>query len=150
MRRPLLLIASGIFFSACAARAPISPAPSEVATPTPTPAEVMTKSKMINLLELNKSGQTGSAVLDEVDGKLKVTIKLAGKESKVAQPAHIHIGSCPIPGAVKYPLTNVVSGVSETMLDMSLADLLAMGDLAINVHKSAAEVKVYTSCGDVK
>lgn len=150
MRRPLLLVASGLLFSACVTTTPVSPAPSEVATPTPTPAEVMTKSKMINLAESNKSGQSGTALLTEVNGKLKVTISLTGKKSSVAQPAHIHIGKCPIPGAVKYPLTNIVGGKSETMLSMTLSDLMTMGDLAVNVHKSAAESKVYTSCGDVK
>lgn len=148
MKNPLLLIASGLLFSACAAQAPVSPAQTEV-TPTPAPLPAI-KSKTIQLLESNKSGQVGSAVLEETDGKLKVTLKLTGKKSAVAQPAHIHVGNCPTPGAVKYPLANVVDGMSETVLDITMADLATMGDLAINVHKSAAESKIYTSCGDVK
>lgn len=97
----------------------------------------------------NDSNQNGKATLTDLNGKTKVVVEIGSGLAGVAQPAHIHIGSCPAPGAVKYPLQNVVNGRSETMLDVAL---LKLGDelpLAINVHKSASEVSTYVSCGDL-
>jgi hypothetical protein len=108
----------------------------------------MTK-KTVTLTGENNSGQSGTALLEEIDGKVKVMIDLTGTKYKDPQPAHIHIGVCPGVGAVKYPLTNVVAGKSTTVLTVSMADLAAAGPLAINVHKSAAEASVYTACGSL-
>lgn len=38
--------------------------------------------------------------------------------------------------------------MSVTTLDVTLAGLKAQLPLGLNVHKSAAEAKIYTSCGD--
>ncbi len=103
--------------------------------------------------EQNQSGETGIATLTEQNGQTKVVVTLVaapGASVSASQPAHIHLGSCPNPGEVKYPLTNVVKGISETVLPVTIAQLKAMMPLAINVHKSAEEVKVYTACGDLK
>lgn len=97
----------------------------------------------------NASGQEGKAMLSETDGKTKVTIAIGSGAAGIAQPAHIHVGSCPTPGAVKYPLTNVVDGRSETVLDVSLATLAKELPLAINVHKSKEEASIYVSCGNI-
>lgn len=130
---------------------PTQPAPQptttttqETASPSATPSEIS-----VTLSEQNKSAESGTATLMEVDGKVKVNLKLTGVAAGVTQPAHIHVGACPDVGAVKYPLTSPVDGMSETMLDVSLAQLRSELPLGINVHKSAAEVKVYVSCGDL-
>jgi LPXTG-motif cell wall-anchored protein len=82
------------------------------------------------------------------DNQIKVTIKVANG-SATPQPAHIHKGTCatldPVPA---YPLNNVVNGMSETVVNVGMAQL-AQGQYAINVHKSAAEVSTYVSCGDI-
>lgn len=117
----------------------------ETASPSATPSEIS-----VTLSEQNTSGESGTATLMEVDGKVKVTLKLTGAPSGVVQPAHIHVGACPDVGAVKYPLTSPVDGMSETTLDVTLAQLKSELPLGINVHKSAAEAKVYVSCGDLK
>jgi len=114
------------------------------ASPSATTSEVM-----VTLSEQNDSGQPGTATLMEVDGKVKVTVKTTGAPAGVAQPAHIHVGACPEVGAVKYPLTSLIDGMSETTLDVTLAELKSELPLGINVHKSGAEVKVYISCGDL-
>lgn len=113
-------------------------------TPSATISEVI-----VNLSEQNESSESGTATLVEVDGKVKVTLKMTGATPGVAQPAHIHVGACPEVGAVKYPLTSPVDGMSETVLDVTLATLKSELPLGINVHKSAAEAKVYVSCGDL-
>lgn len=107
--------------------------------------------KVMNVVlsEQNSSGQPGTVTLTEVDGKTLVSIKL-DTPSGVPQPAHIHAGACPTPGTVIYPLTNVVDGLSETVLEVDLATIRSEFPLAVNVHKSETEASVYVSCGDLK
>ncbi len=113
--------------------------------PTPTPVSMVT----VTLDSQNKSNEAGTATLQEVNGKVVVTLSLTGFPVGVTQPAHIHVGSCPNPGAVKFPLTSLVNGQSTTTIDTTLADLKALGPIAVNVHKSVAQSSVYYSCGDI-
>lgn len=108
-----------------------------------------TNSESFVLSEQNDSAQNGTVELEEVEGKVLVTITLSNPTS-VEEPAHIHEGICPNPGAIVFPLENVVNGTSVTTIDTTLADLEEMGDLAINIHKSAAESSVYYACGDLE
>jgi hypothetical protein len=91
--------------------------------------------------------QTGTAVLTEIDGQVEVVLTVS-PALETSQPAHIHAGDCPGVGDVVYPLENVVDGASTTVLDITMADLEGE-NLAINVHKSADEVSVYTACGEL-
>lgn len=102
----------------------------------------------IQLSEQNASGEMGTATLVEKDGKVVVTLSVNNAPS-TAQPAHIHVGTCADIGAVKYPLTNVMNGMSETIIDTTLANLMSQGELAINVHKSTAALNLYVACGDL-
>jgi len=127
---------------------------SQTPSPTPTPTDQQTTApvvmeKNILLSEQNDSGVSGSAVLREEDGRVIVTLNITGFEEGIEQPAHIHTGACPDVGGVTYSLTNVLDGVSETILDVTLEQLAAELPLAINVHKSVPEVTVYVSCGDL-
>lgn len=131
---------------------PTQPVPQPAATQEtviPSASASAAPAVVVNLSEENASGESGTATLTEVDGKVKVTLKLTGAKAGVTQPAHIHVGKCPDVGAVKYPLTSPVDGMSETMLDVTLAQLKSDLPLGINVHKSADEAKVYVSCGDL-
>lgn len=100
------------------------------------------------LNEQNGSGENGTVVMTVVDDThTRVVIELTNGPS-TPQPAHVHEGTCanlnPVP---KYPLNNVVNGMSDTVIAVSLDDL-THGGYAVNVHKSAAEAGVYVSCGD--
>ncbi len=99
----------------------------------------------------NDSGQSGLVTFSHnADGKLVVSIQATDVDYKDPQPAHIHLGSCPNPGSVRYPLTSVVDGLSETVIDTTWEELISSKEkMAVNIHKSAAESKVYTSCGDL-
>jgi hypothetical protein len=103
----------------------------------------------VTMNEQNGSGQNGTAMLVGMDdGTTMVTLDISNGTSE-PQPAHIHAGTCanldPKPA---FPLNNVVDGKSETIVPMDIHDLTE-GTFAINVHKSATEAAVYTSCGDL-
>jgi len=103
----------------------------------------------VNLGEQNNSQETGTATLTEDNGSTTVVLNLTGAPKGVAQPAHIHTGSCANLGDVKYPLNTPTDGTSSTVLDgTTIADLLA-SPMAINVHKSTTEVNTYIACGDI-
>lgn len=89
--------------------------------------------------------QEGTVRFRAAGDKTSVTIALKGSADGATQPAHIHEGACPAVGAVKYPLTNVVTGASSTTVDAKLADLLT-GKYSVNVHKSTTESGVYVAC----
>jgi hypothetical protein len=104
----------------------------------------------VTLGEQNGSGESGTATLTKEGDKTKVVVDLQGASSMTAaQPAHIHKGTCaklnPVP---EYPLSNVQSGKSTTTVNESL-DELKKEAYAINVHKSAADLKTYVACGDI-
>jgi hypothetical protein len=128
-----------------------SPSPQALMSeePVPTP-EAMEDKITVNLDQQNKSGVSGTATLFEEDGKLRVSLNIAGAPKGSVQPAHIHLGKCPKPGAIKYPLTSAKDGVSESTISASLKDIKeATQSMAINVHKSTKEVSVYVACGDI-
>jgi len=122
-----------------------------VTTPTDTNPAVTTMPEKVTVIlaSQNNSGESGTATLEETAGKVKVTLNLTGAPAGVTQPAHIHTGTCANIGGVLYPLTFPVDGVSETTLNVTLAQLKEQMPLALNVHKSQAEASVYYSCGDL-
>jgi len=108
-----------------------------------------TQSITVQMNAQNGSGENGTATIT-VAGQDQVTVVLnLTNGPSTPQPAHIHKGTCanlnPVPA---YPLTNVVNGQSQTTVNAGLGDLMTQG-YAINVHKSAAEVSTYVSCGDI-
>lgn len=123
---------------------PQAPIMEETASPSATMSDIT-----VTLAEQNDSGESGVATLSEAEGKVKVILKLTGAPAGITQPAHIHMGKCPEVGAVKYPLTSPVDGMSETMLDVSIDKLRSELPLGINVHKSTTASTVYVSCGDL-
>ncbi len=105
----------------------------------------------LSLKAQSGSGQDGTAVLTDIGGgKTRVDITVTPGAAGVAQPAHIHDGSCGTADlkGVKYPLTSVTDGKSTTEVSVTIASLLS-APTAINIHKSAAEVAVYTSCSNI-
>lgn len=109
----------------------------------------MSKSVVVSLSAQNNSGISGSATLTDMNGSTLVVINFDGAPVDVAQPMHIHTGSCATIGGVVYPLTSAVNGVSETTLNVPLSAILSQLPLALNVHKSAEEMSTYVACGDL-
>ncbi len=107
----------------------------------------------VQLKEQNASGESGTAVITQVDGTAGVTIQVTrtGPAPLVDTPqlAHIHRGSCSELGNITYPLSSLVNGKSVTTLPISLDTLLTQLPLAINVHKSISEANIYVACGNI-
>ena len=103
----------------------------------------------VNLQEQNESGESGTAVITEVEGKVRVVLNLTGEPEDGVQPAHIHTNSCADLGGVQYPLESLTNGSSETILEVSMAELQTGLPLSINVHKSPEEAGVYVACGNI-
>ncbi len=98
----------------------------------------------------NNSGQAGTATLvNNASGNAEVRLNLGGTESTVPQPAHIHVGTCDSIGEILYPLNDVVNGSSITTLNVPVPEIVKNFPLALNVHKSSAELGVYTACGNL-
>jgi hypothetical protein len=103
----------------------------------------------VNLAPQNDSGEKGTVTLTPQGDKTQVVIKMTGAPS-TPQPAHIHDGSCAkLDPKPRVPLQNVVSGNSTTTVDLKLDEIMSKGG-AVNVHKSAADLKTYVACGDLK
>ncbi len=104
---------------------------------------------VVPINELNDSGVSGDASLTD-NGNNTTTVDILVDGATGGHPAHIHSGTCANLGDIAYPLTDVdASGASVTIIDVSLADLLAAGPYAINVHLSADEIGTYVACGDI-
>ncbi len=104
----------------------------------------------IDLAAQNGSGETGYAMLTPHGKGTLVQIHLPGGPAGVAQPAHIHRGTCvklnPKPAFVLSP---VKGGSSSTVVPVSIQTLLA-SPMAINVHESAKDIRKYVACGDIR
>ena len=103
----------------------------------------------VKLESQNNSGQAGSATLFPQGDNTRVVIEILNAPMGVPQPAHIHLGRCDnLDKAPKWPLQAVTNGRSVTLVPASI-DTLLKERTAINIHKSAAEVQVYVSCGNI-
>ncbi len=104
----------------------------------------------IPLEPLNNSGESGTATLTDLgNGKVRVDVTITGAPAGVAQPMHLHEGTCAnLNPAPAFPLNNLENGTSSTEISTTIEALLA-SPYALNGHKSAEEASVYVFCGDV-
>ena len=108
------------------------------------------KTVSLPLKAQNKSGETGTVKLTPMGDKTKVEVSLKGGPKGVAQPAHVHEGSCAkLDPKPKYPLSNVVDGKSSSEVPAKMDELMG-GNMAVNVHKSGDDIKTYVACADLK
>ncbi len=111
--------------------------------------DAATQTRTIALQTLNDSGVTGTVSFSKVGDKtgVKVEVDPAGN---LDMPAHIHPGTCDaLTPQPKFPLENVVDGVSSTVVPASIEELFS-GNLAVNIHKSNDDLRTYTACVDIR
>lgn len=102
----------------------------------------------VQLQEQNFSGEDGTATLTAEGQKTRVVIQMASYAAN-SQPAHIHKGTCAsLDATPAYPLNNVAKGKSTTVVNVRLSKLLD-GKYAINMHRSAKQLKIYVACGNI-
>lgn len=147
-KRFLLLALATVLLTACRAKTPPVSETSDSSmrfqdTPSsPTQqTDTMIGTTSISLLPTSSSNGSGTAVLEEQNGRVTITVSVTGTETTATQTTAIHMGSCAKLGEIKYPLTSISNGTSITQLDVSMAALKGMGPLALSVQKSA--------CGDL-
>ena len=120
-----------------------------IALATEMGGERVNKPAIYQLHALNASGENGTVTLIAAsDKQTKVVITLTGEGAANAEPAHIHLGSCPNPGAVKWPLSNVIHGASTTLVNAPISQINKAG-FAVNVHQSIVKINHYVACGNI-
>ena len=106
------------------------------------------RSVLVQLQEQNFSGEAGNVTLTGQGPKTRVVIEMASYAAN-AQPAHIHEGTCAhLSFQPAYPLNDVKAGRSTTVVNVSLKQLLN-AKYAVNLHRSAKQMKIYVACGDI-
>ena len=104
----------------------------------------------VTLAPQSGSGVAGTATLTDMGGgKTQVVVRVSvGSGGSAAMPAHVHTGNCPNVGAVVYPLDTITNGTSTSTINTALADIQT-GGFAVNLHRSAADINTYVSCGNI-
>ncbi len=151
----MLLLAAGAFYLYQNSQMTVVPETADVEETTvveEVPEALLAGEVSVNLdaVDINTVDQSGVAVITETETGVQVEITLTTLEATELQPAHIHLGECPGVGEIAYPLEDVVDGQSTTLLPVTMAELKEMLPLAINIHKSAEELSVYTACGSIE
>jgi len=90
--------------------------------------------------------QPGQAFIGSFEaGTSFMDVEVTPGAEGVAQPAHVHTGTCDAPGPIVYPIASVVEGRSFTILSADMDELLG-SDYIVNVHLSPEEADTYVSC----
>ena len=101
------------------------------------------------LLELNGSGQTGTAMLRSTSGDTTLVTLRVTEWPRDPQPVKIHNGTCENLGDVAYRLKDINFGDSETPNVKVKLDDLRTGNFAINIQDSLTNTDTYTACGNI-
>jgi hypothetical protein len=110
------------------------------------------KSIVVPLKAVGGSGEMGRAIITDMPGivpMVKVSITVSGEPAGANQPSHIHKGVCGSNGPILKPLTNVVNGHSVTSITGITVTQLKAQPTYINIHKSAAQLSVIVTCGNI-
>lgn len=114
-------------------------------TTTQAAADGGGRAVMVQVAELNGSGQTGSATLTEVTGGTHVVVELRGGRPG-PQSADIRRGTCERPAPKpEFRLQNLSGGVGKTQVRVPLQTLLS-ADYVIVVQRSTSESKAHVAC----
>jgi hypothetical protein len=102
---------------------------------------------VVELAELNGSGQTGTATLTPSGDGTMVTVETVSYLVD-PQPVAVYRGTCADRGEQAYELATIEDGISVTTLDVPLADLQG-GGYAVDVAESRAKPDVRVACGEI-
>jgi len=105
-----------------------------------------------HMVPMNNSGITGTiTVIPVAVDKTKLVAVIKGKNVSGPMPFSINLGRCDNPAAkVKYPLTEVVHGKSETVISAATSSLFQGDQLSINLGESKSTPSKSVACGNIQ
>lgn len=107
------------------------------------------RSVTVKIGAMNGTGESGTATFTEQGDKTLIVVDLSNAPG-FRQPSHLHDGTCddysPAPA---YPLADIVSGKSRTLLNERFARIVS-GRYILNVHKSYDDIATQAACSVVK
>lgn len=110
----------------------------------------MTNTLTATMGQQHSSKQTGTVSIKNVGGGVLVAVTLSNEPKGASEPSHIHKGTCAkLNPAPWKPLHDIVNGKSTTVVKGITVAELKKAHYAVNVHKSAADLATYVSCGDL-
>lgn len=112
-------------------------------------AQALNDAVSVKLKAQNNSGQNGIASLTPEGDTTRVVIEIPTMPADVAQPAYVYPGRCgKLNKAPKWRLEDIRDGRSVTVVPVPL-DVILKDRSAINVHKSATDMRIHVSCGNI-
>ena len=103
---------------------------------------------IIEILEQNASGESGSAEMTPQNGRTDVLVQTGGVSGGIPNPNGVYKGTCAgVQGEPAYKLPDLQEGIGATTLDVSLDELL--DGYVIAVLRSADDDTVI-ACGEIK
>ncbi len=102
----------------------------------------------VPLLEHNESGEFGSAEFIEEKGQTKITVVLTG-EMLGNRQAVLHRGVCNQLGDAVQSLSIFESGVSETVLEIALEEMVSQLPLTVVVRNVDDLTQNIITCGEL-
>lgn len=105
-----------------------------------------------HMIPVNNSGITGTiTVIPVAADKTKLVATIKGKNVAGPMPFSINLGRCDNSAAkVKYPLTDVVHGKSETVINAATASLFQPDSLSFSLAESKSTPNKTVACGDIQ
>ena len=98
---------------------------------------------LVDLLERNGSGQTGTATLTPSEGGTLVTVETVSYLVD-PQPVNVYTGTCDALGDVAHELPTIEDGISVATLDVPPGDVRG----AVSVAESRDKPEVQVACGE--
>ena len=115
----------------------------------PASASTSIGGKVFLLRSEGGSGENGTVALKPLGQQTAVEVHVVNVPAGVSQTVHIHEGTCAkVAPQVKYPLSPVIDGTSESIIDVPLDKLLAT-PLVVHVHRTYKQERSSVACASI-
>lgn len=150
MNNKILLFVSGIVILGIIAFVFLSKQSQNLSNQGLAPTGLMQTIQTIPIYSQTSPDKLGSADIKEQNGNVIVLATISGQTPDSDLSANFHEGACPTLGEVKYSLSSVKGGKSETVLSISAAEFVKQLPLALNIRKAPNGAIANVACGDVR
>jgi hypothetical protein len=126
----------------------IEPSPSAAPSQSPAASAVTLHQASVIFKEVGNSKITGGASLTDLGSETAVSIGVVAAGIAEPMSADIHTGTCAnASDAIAFPLTDLAGGASNTIVKISINNLLAT-PYSIEIHRSKTDGTV-VACADI-